>query len=384
MRVHYISPSVLPSRTANAVHVVMQCDALVRAGSELTLYAKRQDPDESRLPELLAMAYGVDSLGWRIVTHYSPVSRADTLRIAANALNTIWRGAVPDVVLSRNLYAAYILAVVLKHPLIFETHQLEYGVRKAMQRAIMTCPWVTTVAISNSLVNHLTKHHGAPPNRPLVLHDAAPADMQPVESHERKFRLEAIVPEARGDWSAVCAYFGHLYPGRGVEIIEAMANVRPGVLFLVFGGNESDVLQRRAENNLTNLRFVGHLPHTVARQAMVSADILLMPYQTSVSIGAKHHDTAAWMSPMKMFEYLAAGVPIISSDLAVLREVLKDGHNAMLVTADDCNAWVAALDRLLADPVLAMRIGSAGHADYRAHYTWDQRAQALLAAAERF
>lgn len=384
MRVHYISPSVLPSRAANAVHVVMQCDALARAGTEITLYAKRQDPDEAFLPNLLEKAYGVDASGWRMVTHYSPVSRADNLRIAANALSNIWRGHTPDVVLSRNLYAAYVLAVLQRHPLIFETHQLEYGIRKVMQRAIMSCPWVTTVVISQSLEYHLTRHHGTPPSRPLVLHDAAPSGMRPVVPGERRGRLEGIVSDALGDWRAVCAYFGHLYAGRGIEIIEAMAKARPQILFLVFGGNETEVSQRRAANGLVNLRFAGHLPHTVARQAMVSADILLMPYQDSVSIGVKHHDTAAWMSPMKMFEYLAAGVPIISSDLPVLREVLKHGQNAMLVAAGDPTAWIAALDRLLSEPDLAMRLGRAGHADYLAHYTWDKRAKALLRAGERF
>ena len=57
-----------------------------------------------------------------------------------------------------------------------------------------------------------------------------------------------------------------------------------------------------------------------------------MPYQAKVSIGVKGHDTGRWMSPMKMFEYMAAGVPVISSDLAVLREILINEKNALLVS----------------------------------------------------
>lgn len=114
---------------------------------------------------------------------------------------------------------------------------------------------------------------------------------------------------------------------------------------------------------------------------MAAADVLLMPYQTRVSIGVGEHDTAQWMSPMKMFEYLASGVPIISSDLPVLREVLEHGRNALLVAPDRPDLWVAALDRLVADPELARRLGEAGHTDYLARHTWDNRASQLLAIA---
>ena len=284
---------------------------------------------------------------------------------------------------SRNLYAAFALAVLQRRALIFETHQLERGPRKALQRAIMTCPWVITVAISQSLVHHLTRHHGVPPARTLVLHDAAPRGLTRATPEARRGRL-ARFGLAHLERSTVCAYFGHLYPGRGIDVIEAMAAARPGVKFLVFGGNDAEIMRRMAANACTNLSFLGHVPHTAAREAMAAVDVLLMPYQTSVSIGVPGHDTAAWMSPMKMFESLGSGVPLISSDLSALREVLSDDRNALLVPPGDPHAWIAALDRLSVSPDLARRLGEQGHADYLAHYTWDARARRLLSAAERF
>jgi hypothetical protein len=381
MRFTYISPSALPSRTANSLHVVWQCDALARAGAALTLYAKRTMRDETALIPTLADAYGVDAASWRLVSYHSRFNRADTFRTAALALLDIGRRPAPDAVLSRNLHAAFVLAVLERRPLIFEMHQLERGVRLHMQRAIMSRPWVTTVTISEALAAHLTTHHGLAPARTRVLPDAAPRGMRPIATEARRDALGALVPETRGDWAATCAYFGHLYPGRGIEIIEKMAEARPSVAFLVFGGTEADLARRRAANMRSNLYFLGHRPHDFARRAMAAADVLLMPYQTRVSIGVGDHDTAKWMSPMKMFEYLASGVPIISSDLPVLREVLEDGRNALLVAPDRPDSWVAALDRLVANPELARKLGQAGHADYLARYTWDNRASQLLAIA---
>lgn len=381
MRLHYISPSTLPSRAANAVHVPLQCEGLVRAGAEVTLYAKRSMERESELLPALREQYGVDCAGLNAVTYYSPSARAVNLRIAALALAAIGKTTADGAVVSRNLYASYALGVLKRCPLVFETHQLEPGVRKLMQRAIMTRPWVTTLVISRELARLLEEHHGVAPSRLLVLPDAAPDGIEPVAAIERRARLAALVPAAAGAWDAVCGYFGQLYSGRGIDIIESMARSRPRCLFVVYGGNETDIETRRRSQPPANLHYGGHVPHPVAREIMRCCDVLLMPYQAKVSIGVRGHDTARWMSPMKMFEYLASGVPVISSDLPSLREVLEPDVNAVLVAAEDVTAWISALDRLLADPGRAAAIGARAHADYRARYTWTQRGRRILEAA---
>jgi glycosyltransferase involved in cell wall biosynthesis len=382
MKFTYISPSVLPSRTANSVHVVMQCEALIQAGVAMTLYAKRSVPKDDALLPSIAAAYGADLSRGRVVSFWSRSSRGVNLLIAVMSLWSLLRKPWPDVVLSRNLYASYVLAVIFRRPLLFETHQLEVGVYKYMQHAVMTRSKVVTVVISKKLESYLTQHHGVAPANTLVLHDAAPEGIEPLAEGQRRYSLVRICPQAEGDWKAVCGYFGHLYAGRGVEVIESMAKARPEVLFLLFGGNEQDVNNRREGNRCENVYYVGHVPHPVAQQAMKSVDILLMPYQKNVAIGVSGHDTARWMSPMKMFEYMATGVPIISSNLPVLCEVLSDGENALLVPPDDSKSWVSAVDQLLSDKDLAGSIGARAHHDYKANYTWRQRANRLIETAK--
>lgn len=381
MRFHYISPSILPSRAANSVHVVWQCDGLCRAGVEVSLYAKRAMPDAAALGTALKVSYGVEQRALRLDTVYSASTRGDNLRIARHAIAAVRQQGREAGILSRNLYAAFVLAVLNRIPLLFETHQLESGVRKWMQRAVMRCPWVTTIAISDHLVEYLLAHHGVEPRRHLVLHDAAPEGITPVPLGKRRAALCEKVPQALGSWKMVCGYFGHLYPGRGIEIVEQLSHARPDCLFLVFGGTERDLDERRLGNRLGNLIFMGHVPHPHARELMALMDVLLMPYQESVSIGVKGHDTARWMSPMKMFEYLGAGVPILSSDLPVLREVLVDGDNCLLVPPADQQSWLGALDRIAASPGLALALGERAHAQYRAQHTWTRRAERILDAA---
>jgi glycosyltransferase involved in cell wall biosynthesis len=105
-----------------------------------------------------------------------------------------------------------------------------------------------------------------------------------------------------------------------------------------------------------------------------------MPYQESVSIGIAGHDTARWMSPMKMFEYMASGAAIVSSDLPVLREVLVAEHNCLLAPAADVARWSECVARLAADAQLRERLGGNAHEDYARSHTWTIRAKSLLAA----
>jgi glycosyltransferase involved in cell wall biosynthesis len=158
-----------------------------------------------------------------------------------------------------------------------------------------------------------------------------------------------------------------------------MARKKSNILFMVFGGSNKFVARRREKNrNLSNIFFKGHLPHHNVQEIMRHMDVLLMPYQAKVSIGVKGHDTAQWMSPMKMFEYMATGLPIISSDLPSLREVLKDKKNALLVSPTDPKQWCEALDCLIVDSELADCIGRQAYQDYKEKYTWGARARKII------
>ena len=287
-----------------------------------------------------------------------------------------------DIIISRNLYAAFLLSVIFRRKLLFETHQLEFGLRKFIQRSVVKQMSVKTVVISRKLKTLLGSHLSIDPSSWHVLHDAAPSGIVRLNPNERRNKLYNILPIADTKWSAVCGYFGQLYMGRGIEVIEELARLKPDVLFLVYGGNESEVkLRKHKNNNLDNLFFGGHLPHSDIQLIMKSVDILLMPYQRSVSIGLPKHDTARWMSPMKMFEYMASGVPVVSSDLPVLREVLRDKENSLLVLPDDISAWLASINRLIDNPYFADEIGRKAHAEYQSIYTWSKRAKYLLKLA---
>jgi glycosyltransferase involved in cell wall biosynthesis len=173
-------------------------------------------------------------------------------------------------------------------------------------------------------------------------------------------------------------YTGHLYPGRGRELLLELAKKLPQVSFLVVGGERQDISNFQAEiqvEQVQNLILTGFVPNAELPLYQAACDVLLMPYQQKVA-ASSGGDIARYLSPMKLFEYLACQRPIVSSDLAVLQEVLNP-QNAILSPADDLAAWVHAIQSLQSDPELRERLARQARQDAQ-RYTWEMRARRIL------
>ena len=87
----------------------------------------------------------------------------------------------------------------------------------------------------------------------------------------------------------------------------------------------------------------------------------------------------AYVSPLKVFEYLAAGLPVVASGVEQVAELISHRETGLLFEPDDAGALAEALDLLAGDPQLRARIGRAGRAEVMARHTWDAVAERVLA-----
>ena len=117
------------------------------------------------------------------------------------------------------------------------------------------------------------------------------------------------------------------------------------------------------------------MPHARVRRTIAGAAVAVLPLPDNLM--ARY-----FTSPLKLFDYMAAGVPIVASDLPTVREVLTDGDNALLVPPEDPRALAAAVRRLLVNPGLADRLRRTAYDQVRA-YTWDARAARIIESLER-
>lgn len=101
-----------------------------------------------------------------------------------------------------------------------------------------------------------------------------------------------------------------------------------------------------------------------------AADILVLPNVPT------SEESVKYTSPVKLFEYMASGVPIIASDLPSIREILNE-QNAILVRADDPAALAEDINKVLQDNELSNSISKQALIDVKDH-TWENRAQKII------
>jgi glycosyltransferase involved in cell wall biosynthesis len=173
-------------------------------------------------------------------------------------------------------------------------------------------------------------------------------------------------------------YTGHLYPGRGMKLLVGLARRFPQLSFLWVGGRPEDVRLWQVEltaEKLANITLTGFVHNSQVPLYQAACEVLLMPYETVIT-GSSGGDSTSYASPMKMFEYMAAGRAILSSDLPVLHEVL-DGRMAIFCPLEASGAWETALGQLLGDEALRKSLGQHARAAVE-QYSWARRAQRVL------
>jgi glycosyltransferase involved in cell wall biosynthesis len=183
--------------------------------------------------------------------------------------------------------------------------------------------------------------------------------------------------------AVVIGFAGSLKPWHGVDLLlEAVARVgdRRLRLLIVGDGPEGETLRRRAgQPDLTGtVVFTGPVPHARMGDYLAAMDIGVAPYRAP---GADEGDF--YFSPLKIFEYLAAGLPVVAPRLGQIAEVIEDGRHGLLYTPDDVVALAGRLGALSRDPALRAGMGRAGAALVGERHTWSGNAGQVVEIARQ-
>ncbi len=435
MKLLYVAGSTFPSLRAHSVQIMKMCAAFSQNGAELTLLARLPisggaivEPDA--WPAGLAEFYSVlpcfhlarprRILSQRLLLLNNTRKKHWHVGFTLSALAwIICRRAQFDVVYTRlPLLALYTTRLGIRTVLeahatkwflttdstasenknVFEPHSMLPSEDKIVQGTLTKFVqmqarpnFLGIVTISNTLKDLYAKL-GFLESKMLVSHDAVdmtrfepPLEIAQarriISTKQPDYALETSVDgkqPARGDQidlpadARVVGYCGHFYAGRGVlELIEC-ATRHPSWIFLLIGGLEQDVAEYRAivnTRNLHNIRFAGFVPQANLASYLFACDILTMPYMTA-------RQSSPFMSPMKMFEYLAAGRGIVATDWPQIQEVLQHERNALLC-ARDVDSLDAALSRLMQDKSLYIQLKHEACRDAQ-QFTWANRALSIL------
>jgi glycosyltransferase involved in cell wall biosynthesis len=383
VRILYFADTRFPIERANGLQTMATCHALAARGHRVTLATRPDTAAPARDPFAFYALPRIAALTFDPIGASGPPAVRRVRFLLASARRMQRRDA--DVIFTRDLGVAAFLSSwppSVRPPLVYESHGIA-AVVSAEMPALLGRPELTPstrklnrldsrdrrvwrraasyVTITKSLADDLANRYG-PRDGVFVAPDgAAPS-----------------APLAMPDGPPVAGYAGHLYPWKGADVLVRALALAPGVRGLIVGGHSGEAdLDRisalvQALGLASRVELTGRVAPADVRARLAAATMLVLPNTRSII-------SERYTSPLKLFEYLAMGRPIIASDLASIREVLHDGRTGLLVPPDDPAALAAAMTRLAGDRDLSARLASEAAA-LAPRYTWGERAARVEAA----
>jgi glycosyltransferase involved in cell wall biosynthesis len=390
IRIALVAPTAIPARRANTIQVMKMAQALTILGHSVHLlspFVGNSLPGDLPSWEMLADHYGLKHrfpISW--LTAHPHLRRYD-YSIKALLWARRWNC---DLYYTRLVQSAS-LASLIGIPTLLEVHDLPAGRIGPMifrlfrhGRGAFRLAAITR-ALATDLTNKLNiPPAGDPSEGAFTIIAPDGVDLERFENLPSPAESRRLIAASNPDCSTLDAqrftagYTGHLYAGRGTDLLLELASRLPDIQFLLVGGETEDVKRLRqlaGEARSTNLFLAGFVPNIDLPRYQAACDVLLMPYGRKVS-ASSGGDISSYLSPMKLFEYMACGRAILCSDLPPLREVLNP-QNALILPPEDVDAWKNTLSLLQADPSRGELCARQAQEDIL-QYTWEKRASRLL------
>lgn len=370
MNILYVFPEPLPLPRARGIQVAHTVAALAQQGVSVQL-AHVPSPDGA---DPLS-GYGVNDPGGveRVPLSRGLAAPLSWLPLRSNRLffrrlcrwmeTEAGHGRRPALIMARHLKIAHALLDRFPDiPLLYEAHEVFAEVAPPAKRENLARIEVSVlqraralVAVTRGVAEDLKKRYRLD-KEIHVLPDAVtwPAQVPEKPWHEAGRHV---------------VYAGSFFPWKGVQDLVAAAAWLPGCRIELIGGSPERVreFQDQVPADGAEVVFAGQRTHPQTLQALGRACIAVLPNRAEPN--------SLWSSPLKLFEYMAAGCAVVAADLPSVREALADDE-AIWVPPGNSRALADGIRRLAEDPDLARQLGERAREHART-FTWEARAARL-------
>jgi glycosyltransferase involved in cell wall biosynthesis len=362
------SDQVVPGSTGGSVHVLEVARGLSARGHEVHAVVHRADgaPDEEE-------GYGAHwhRIAWR------PPHRLFRFR-ARPAVAALAERLRPDVVMERyyNFGGEGVLAAAERRiPSLLEVNS------PAVDHPGSLKAWLDALAVVRPLKRRR--------ERLCALASALVSPLEQIVPPSARAKTEAVtwganveafsparrrveVRRALGltDETTAVVFSGSFRPWHGLHVLERAARrlePRADIVFVLIG---ADGLHPRGYRGIS----LGSLPYQAMPEMLAAADIGIAPYDPARLAQLR---LGFYWSPLKIFEYMASGLPTITIDREPLTEIVREGREGLHVPEGDAAALAGAIQRLADAPDLRAAMGTGARARVVEHYSWARHCEQL-------
>ena len=377
-KIYYVANSRIPTQRAHGLQIMKTCEALARTGAEVELILPGRFNEMSddaftyyRAERIFTVKklFTVDIAPQREPSHpFFYLVQSLTFAISA-FLYLLFRPKDDLIYFRFNHILLAAFSLFRKRNITCEAHFLATGWHK---RLLLKN---TNIIVVNCAAEEAYGKETNFEKKVLTVPDGvAVKDFSlDISRSEAKQKL-GLPPDKRS-----VIYTGYFYKWKGIDTLMHAAQHLPADTVLVLvGGAENDTapLRRMAEEmGMHNVIFAGFRPYGEMAMYQRAADCLVL------TGSKKYEQSDLFTSPLKLFEYMASGNPIIASRTRAIEEILQSDHNALLVDPDDPKALADGISRILSDHVLSDRLAKQARQD-AVQYDWEHRARRILSFIE--
>lgn len=387
MKLLYITNDRIPTNWANAIQIMKTCESLSKYGLSVELVIPFQH-------KMYIQNTKTNIWDYYNVTEKFNITRIHSINLRVyeesqflNRLLPAWLSYIlyriqdisfgffsslyallkkADVYYSRSLFCL-LIPYLFRKRVIYESHDMpRYKISR--QLSLWLFKRIFGLVVINSTLKEHFIREGIPEGNILVADNGVDLTLfKNTDQIDARGKLN--IPK---DKKIIC-YTGHLLKWKGVYVLADSMKSLPEYLLYIVGGNKlhqeqySEFIQKRG---LANIVVVGQVKPSLIPLYLAASDVVVLP-----NILIENED-GWYTSPLKLFEYLSSGKPIVATDIMPMGGILNN-QNAMLVAPNDAHELARGIKRVIDDQEFARRIVKKAQFVVK-KYTWDKRAGKIV------
>ncbi|ACB53092.1 putative Glycosyl transferase, group 1 [Crocosphaera subtropica ATCC 51142] len=252
-------------------------------------------------------------------------------------------------------------------PTIFERH---YFAENKFDQEIVNHPYFRVCISQSEVTRQSIIEAGMPPEKAIWLHNGFNQTFLERHLEDAETWRKQLLKNNR---EKLIVYSGALYPFKGIDLLIDVAKLLPNIQFAITGGTEEQVQQYQALANnkqVDNITFLGWIiPRSRLISLFQAADILAHPHLSGKS--------ANFTNPVKFFQYLASGTPIVATEIPPLMSFKQTVPIAVWCPPDDPSIFAQSIEKAL-EIYPRKSIGYQENIKYSQEYSWEKRAEKII------
>ncbi|MFA5318162.1 MAG: glycosyltransferase family 4 protein [Patescibacteria group bacterium] len=364
MKLIYLTNVYIPGMWAHSIQVMKMCEAFKKIGLETELITGMKRGDDEEI-----FSY------YNIKTKFkiTKIPYFDFSSKGSGKLNFLMRTFSFIFFTKLKLLFKKYDILYIRTPLIgiffnnfyLEVHELPPRLKQWHKKVFKKAKKiiVLTSFLKKELVNR-----GVQAEKIIIAPDAVNLEEFQINLSQAEARKKLSLPLDK----KIIMYCGNFYvhDWKGVDILLKSLEHINNALCVLVGGHESEFNKIRKQYQSKNLILIKHQPHENIPVYLKVADALILPNKKG------DDNSEYYTSPLKLFEYMASGNPIVASDLPSIREVLNE-TNAVMVEPNNPEKLALGVRGVLENNELAKKISTQALLDVK-NYTWQKRAEKII------